>query len=147
MMISIGLNSETNALDFLVASDDKLTWLNNAITISLFTDSRASDDDELPDGSINKRGYWGDIDLINDESLGSKLWLLNRSKITQSTLNSMHDYITDAVQWLIDDEHLINITVAVERDADDKNRVNFQLDCQLTNGDWVSIFRAHEVQN
>ncbi len=146
MMISIGINSETNVLDFLPASDDKLTWLNNAITISLFTDARADDDEELPDNTTDQRGYWGDIDLENDESLGSKLWLLNRSKITTDTINTMHDYITESVQWLIDDGHLLAINVAVERDNDDVSRVNFKLDCQLLSGDWVSIFRSHEVQ-
>lgn len=147
MMISLGIHGETNAFDLLPASDNKLTWLNNAITISLFTDARASDDDILPDDSKDKRGYWGDIDLENAASLGSKLWLLNRSKIISDALNTMHDIVTDAVQWLIDDEHLLAINVTVERDTDNSNRVNFQLDCQLINGDWVSIFRSHEVQS
>lgn len=147
MMISLGISGETNAFDLLPASDDKLTWLNNAITISLFTDARASDDDSLPDSSQDKRGYWGDIDLAGNESLGSKLWLLGRSKIVSDTLNTMHDYITEAVEWLVDDEHLLAINVTVERDTDNVNRVNFQLDCQLLSGDWVSIFRKHEVQS
>ncbi|MGO2354630.1 MAG: phage GP46 family protein [Marinomonas foliarum] len=147
MMISLGISGETNAFDLLPASDDKLTWLNNAITISLFTDARASDDDALPDDSNDRRGYWGDIDLPEGVSLGSKLWTLDRSKIIPDTLNTMHDIVTDAVQWLIDDEHLLAINVTVERDTDNVNRVNFQLDCQLINGDWVSIFRSHEVQS
>lgn len=143
MMISLGINGKTNAFDLLPASDDKLTWLNNAITISLYTDARASDDDALPDSSEDKRGYWGDIDLADNESLGSKLWLLGRRKILSDTLNTMHDIVTDAVQWLVDGEHLLAINVTVERDADNQDRVNFLLDCQLINGDWVSIFRSH----
>lgn len=146
-VIALGINDETNAFDLLTASDDKVTWLENAITISLFTDARATDDDELPDDSKDRRGYWGDIDLPEGESLGSKLWLLNRAKITTDTLNTMHDYITDAVQWLVDEEHLLAINATVERDTDNSNRVNFLLDCQLTNGDWVSIFRPYEVQS
>jgi phage gp46-like protein len=59
----------------------------------------------------------------------------------------MHDIVTEAVQWLIDDEHLLAINVTVERDTDNVNRVNFQLDCQLLSDDWVSIFRKHEVQS
>jgi len=150
MMISIGLNND-NQLDLQPAQDDKITWLNNAITISLFTDARASDDDELPDGGTDKRGYWGDMDLDADESLGSKLWLLNRSKITQSTLNTMHDYIKEALQWLIDEEHLLSIQVTVAQDTQnnlsgDANRINFYLECQLPNGEQVSLFRKYEVQ-
>lgn len=148
MIISISPNSE-NRFDLVPANDDKLTWLNSAITISLFTDARADNDDVLPDDSQDKRGYWGDMDLDSGESLGSKLWLLQREKITQQTLNKMQSYILEALQWLIDEDHLLAVQVTVERDTEssvngDPNRVNFLLDCQLPNGDWVSIFRAHQ---
>lgn len=149
MMISLVANSD-GLFDIEPSQDeDKITWLSNAITISLFTDARASDDDELPDGGTDKRGYWGDIDLDADESLGSKLWLLKRSKITQDTLNKVHDYITEALQWLIDDEHLLTVDVTVERDTDnpsgDTGRINFYLECQLPSGEQVSLFRTYEV--
>lgn len=153
MMISLAYSNELGGLDIVPAKDDKLTWLNNAISISLFTDARASDDDLLPDDSQDKRGYWGDMDLADNQSLGSKLWLLSRSKITQDTLNAMHDYLTQAVQWMVDEGHLLAIDIKVERDsatqqgAGDPNRVNFRLDCQLDNGDWVSVFRAHDITN
>lgn len=152
MMIAIQINSESGELDFTPAKADQLTWLNNAITLSLFTDARASDDDVIPDGSQDRRGYWGDIDLDDNESLGSRLWLLERSKITQDTLNTLHNYATDAVQWLIDEEHLQAINITVERDNEvntrgNANRINFALDCQLPEGDWVSIFRTHDVSN
>lgn len=151
MMISIALN-DNNTLDLKPANRDRLTWLNNAITISLFTDARASDDDTLPDDGTDKRGYWGDMDLDAGESLGSKLWLLKRSKITQDTLNLMHDYIVNALQWLIDDGHLQSVQVQVERDTQtnpsgDVGRVNFNLQCQLPDGEQVTLFRKYEVQN
>lgn len=153
MMISLVYSNALGGLDIVPATDDALTWLDNAISISLFTDARASDDDLLPDGGQDKRGYWGDMDLPDKQSLGSKLWLLSRSKITQETLNAMHDYLTQAVQWLIDEGHLQAINIKVERDratqqgVGDPNRVNFRLDCQLNNGEWVSVFRAHDITN
>ncbi|MBJ7537158.1 phage GP46 family protein [Marinomonas transparens] len=153
MIISLGYSDALGGLDIVPATGDSLTWLNNAISISLFTDARASDDDTLPDSRQDRRGYWGDMDLDDNQSLGSKLWLLSRSKITQDTLNAMHDYLTEAVQWLIDEGHLLAIKVTVERDtqgiqgAGDQNRVNFRLDCQLNDGEWVSVFRAHEITN
>lgn len=147
MMIALGVNNETNLFDLLPASDDKVTWLNNAINISLFTDARADDDDVIPDDSQDKRGYWGDIDLEESQSLGSKLWLLKRSKLTQDTLNTLHDCITEAVEWLVEDGHLLAIDTTVERDSENKGRANFLLNCQLTNGDWITIFRKHEVQS
>ena len=35
MMLSIGVNSDTELFDLLPDSEDKVTWLNNAINISL----------------------------------------------------------------------------------------------------------------
>ena len=59
--------------------DDLIT----ALTVSLFTDRRAADDDELLDGSDDRRGWWGDNAAA---PLGSRLWMLERSKRTQQTL-------------------------------------------------------------
>ena len=46
--------------------------LQTAIYISLFTDRRIGEDDEIPDRSNDRRGYWGDT--LEDEPLGSFLW-------------------------------------------------------------------------
>ena len=56
--------------------------LQTAITISLLTDL----------GS-----WWG------DPTLGSKLYLLKQSTLTQDTLNAAQDYAVQALQWLLDD--------------------------------------------
>lgn len=98
--------------------------LETAVIISLHSDRRASDDDILPDDRSNdRRGWWGDqVSDVADDEVGSKLYLLERSKTTQSTLIETEIYIRDCLQWMIDDEVIISIDVEVERqDQPDKS--------------------------
>lgn len=71
--------------------------LQTAVMISLFTDRQAHTDDDIPDGSMDARGWWG------DPHLGSRLWLLERAKATEATRRQAQDYIAEALQWLIDE--------------------------------------------
>ncbi|WP_042688470.1 phage GP46 family protein, partial [Candidatus Glomeribacter gigasporarum] len=64
---------------------------------SLFTDRQARPDDVIPDGSTDARGWWG------KPNIGSRLWLLERAKATEATRQQARDYMTEALQWLIDD--------------------------------------------
>ncbi|HHX4055422.1 TPA: phage head spike fiber domain-containing protein [Burkholderia contaminans] len=82
---------------YLDTGDD----LSTAILISLFSDRQAAPDDEIPDGTTNPRGWWGDLD--SSTQIGSRLWLLSRAKQTTETLKRANDYIAEALQWLIDD--------------------------------------------
>ena len=78
--------------------------LETAVIISLFTDKRARPDDILPGASDDRRGWWGDTySEIENDPLGSHLWLLHREKQTQQTLNRAREYCQDALQWLIED--------------------------------------------
>lgn len=88
----------------LVSGND----LETAILISLFTDRRADADDELPDGSGDRRGWWG------DPQFGSKLWLRMRSKQTDALLALVRNDIAEALQWLIDDEIAARIDIEAE---------------------------------
>lgn len=76
-------------------TDDSLT---TDVTISLFTDRRALDSDALPDGSDDRRGWWGDS--FRDRPIGSRLWLLSREKATQETLERADAYAKEALEWL-----------------------------------------------
>lgn len=78
--------------------DDLLTdaGLETAVLISLFTDNRAGDDDELPATETDKRGWWGG-------EIGSKLWLLRREKQLASVMWRAKEYAQEALQWFVDD--------------------------------------------
>lgn len=76
--------------------------LVSATFISLFTDRVADPGDTIPDGTSDPRGWWGDLD--QDYPIGSRLWLLDRAKQTPENLRNAHDYVAEALQWMIDDE-------------------------------------------
>jgi phage gp46-like protein len=92
----------------LAAGDD----LQTAILISLFTDRMAAESDSIPDGTTDPRGWWADAG--ETVPIGSRLWLLDRAKKTQETLQLAYDYIVEALQWLIDDGVVAKFDVLVE---------------------------------
>lgn len=87
--------------------------LRTAIYISLFTDRRANVDDVLPDNSDDPRG-WACDDTDGGPLLGSRLWLLDRSKQLPDVLNRARDYCHEALQWLIDDDVVARFDIEVE---------------------------------
>lgn len=76
--------------------------LETAVLISLFTDRVAEATDIPPDGGDDRRGWWGDED--EDVPIGSRLWLLDRSRLTPAVANTARIYIEEALRWLVDDE-------------------------------------------
>ena len=99
----------TNAVDVL---DD----LPRAVIISLYTWRRANADDELP--ASKKYGWWGDCYAqIPNDQIGSRLWLLSRSKLTTETVNRAQEYATEALQWLIDDGVADSVQISAETEG------------------------------
>ena len=92
----------------LAAGDD----LQTAVIISLFSDRVAQPDDAIPDSTGNPRGWWGDAG--ETVPIGSRLWLLDRSKLTQATANAAIGYAKEALQWLIDDGVASAVSVSAE---------------------------------
>ena len=97
----------------LVTSKSLLT----AVLVSLFTDARAADDDPLPDPrDDDRRGWWGDATntAMTGDSVGSKLWLLEREKNVADVLKRAKAYIEDALAWMVDEGIAKSITGAAE---------------------------------
>lgn len=95
--------------------------LRTAIAISLFTDRRAADDDELPDAGADRRGWWGDIaTAVEGDLIGSRLWLLRRSKITSASLARARDYCREALAWLTEDRIASAVEIEVEAQRPDR---------------------------
>lgn len=127
----IGFELTEKSVDLFESNTDMRSWLRTAIAISLFTDARCSDD-ELPDSDASPRGYWGDMELPGDETLGSKLWLIDRRKITSETLAKAREYCDDALKWLVDGNHLEEVFIQVERL--DTCKLAFLIKCSLPDG-------------
>ena len=102
---STGTGDWTVSGGALASGDD----LETAVLVSIFTDRQADADDVPPDGSDDRRGWWGDQD--QDVPIGSRLWLLDRSRLTQAVANSARIYIEEALQWLVDDQVAAAVTV------------------------------------
>ena len=125
-------------------SADMTDSLSRAVVISLFTWQRASQTDEVDNDQ--RMGWWGDTFAENKgDKIGSKLWLLLRQKITDETLNRAQEYTYESLKWLIDDGICSDITVNVERDEDDPNRIN--LDVQLTTSTSNLTYKIKDVLN
>lgn len=89
--------------------------LETAITISLFSNRRADEEDGLPDADGSREGWWGDALLTSRDKIGSKLWLLGRGKFVDSLLSDAEQYSKEALQWMIDDGVASEINVVAER--------------------------------
>jgi len=111
----------------LLAADD---GLDTAVILSLFTDARADDDDTLPQGSTDHRGWWGDVfAAATGDRIGSRLWLLLPGKQTVANLNAAREFGEEALAWLVDDgiasrvvveatnprDSLLALAIAIER--------------------------------
>jgi phage gp46-like protein len=86
--------------------------LVTAILISCLTDRIAAADDVIPDGTNDPRGWTGDLGQAYP--IGSRLWLLARSKQTQEVLNRAHDYVVEALHWLLDDKVVARFDITAE---------------------------------
>ncbi|RMG50380.1 MAG: hypothetical protein D6717_13955 [Gammaproteobacteria bacterium] len=100
------LQSETGGFDIALGDYDlkRDEGLRTAVLISLLSDRRASDDDVLPDGGEDRRGYWADAwPDVEGDRLGSRLWLLSREKQTADVLQRAETYAEEALAWLVED--------------------------------------------
>ena len=100
--------------------------LETAVILSLLCDARARDDDVIPDGTGNKRGWWADtiaplaatgLNRREDgqarrDRLGSRLWLLAREKQLPDVLRRAKDYAEEALQWLVEDGEATAVSIA-----------------------------------
>lgn len=103
--------------DLVTAANDLETddGLETAVIISLFTDRRAADDDELPIGETRRRGFWGDaVADVDGDRIGSRLWLLSREKQLQTVVDRAVEYAREALAWLIEDKIANKVEVSGE---------------------------------
>lgn len=103
--VALVMNAQGVA-DFGITANDLLVddGLQTSIELSLFTDRRALDTDVLPGNSTDRRGFWGG-------AIGSRLWLLQRSKQTLDVLALAKQYALEALQWLLDDQVAATVDV------------------------------------
>lgn len=99
--------------------------LATAVVLALGTDALAAPDDILPDpDSTDRAGWWGDLDaqeIWDGWPIGSRLWLLRRSKISGpmdvhgASTTLVEQYISEAIQPFVDQRIASRFYVAAER--------------------------------
>src|SRR5580765_2335829 len=120
-------------VDWSLLSDgtlDDTQALATAVVVALGTDRLADRNDILPDpDDTNRRGWWGDFDseeVWDGWPIGSRLWLLQREKITGSgaqrgpTTVRVENYIYEAIQPFLDRRIGSHLFVQATRVADSR---------------------------
>ncbi|HDM8438804.1 phage GP46 family protein [Yersinia enterocolitica] len=86
--------------------------LTRAVIISLFTWRRADPDDDAE----HPMGWWGDsYPTIQNDRIGSRLYLLQRTTLTHNTVELARGYLEQALAWLKDDGIVSRIAINVQR--------------------------------
>ena len=108
--------------EFVLADD-----FSNKVFISLFSWERAQAGDKLDPGQ-SKMGWWGDAvsgeEGIPDDPIGSRLWLLARSKLSADTMMKFIDYCKEALKWVDTDPSVEKWSVNIIRSEGDPNRTD-----------------------
>lgn len=91
--------------------------------VSLGSDRRALPDDDLPDTVTDaslqtaynpRRGWAGDFATTDGSRIGSRLWLLERAKLSVDTLRDAETYAEEALTGLSDREGIdIGVSASV----------------------------------
>lgn len=146
-MIGLTYDNATQLSDLTRDGKNLVTdeGLETAVLLSLFTRRRALDSDELPDpGGGDQGGWWGDrYSEVEGDLLGSRLWLLARSKSSQDVVNRARVYSEEALQWMVDDGMAKSVEVETERQGD---RLAFKVSIQKPNellSRWVATWAVH----
>lgn len=105
---------ENNHGAFALEDGDMATdaGMETAVIISLFTDRRAGEDDELPATETDRRGWWGNTYELRGDEIGSKLWLLRREKQMDVVARRAEGYAREALKWLVEDKVAKRVDVA-----------------------------------
>jgi phage gp46-like protein len=127
-------------LDWLLLSSGLLEddySLATAVTIALCTDRLANVSDVLPDPHSNdRRGWWGDTDaaeIWGGWPIGSRLWLLTRTKIQDSaarggaTVANVIVYLRECIAPFITAGIISDFTADAMRNPYDRNRIDAEV--------------------
>jgi phage gp46-like protein len=127
-------------LDWLLLPSGQLDnsfSLATAVTIALCTDGLAAVSDVLPDPtSHDRRGWWGDVDakeIWDGWPIGSRLWLLTRTKIKDSvalggaTVANVIVYLKECIAPFVTAGIISDFTADAMRNPYDRNRIDAEV--------------------
>jgi phage gp46-like protein len=87
-----------------------------ATAISLFCDRRILFTEDPPLTKDDRRGWWGDNSLVQNDHIGSKLWTLGQMKmVDEKIFPEALSFCRDALQWMIDDGFAKNVDIKLTK--------------------------------
>lgn len=114
-MSDVAMRYDGEMFDLLINNDSEIEYeegLETAMAMSLFTNKRV-DTSQVPFLSNDQMGWWGDLTSeIEGDQIGSRMWLLEREKVTTEVLRRSEDYSLESLQWMIDDGITNSINVS-----------------------------------
>lgn len=130
-MTDIALTWGNGVADIALNGADVLAdeGLRTAVNLTLACDARC-EEDELPEGETDRRGWWGDQFAATPTNTGTKLWLLARAPRNDATLQRARQHVLDGLRLFIDDgiasqvdcvctfDTVANITHSASRSSD-----------------------------
>lgn len=127
---------------FRVVGDDlDPDFIFDVVTMSLFSDARAAEDDPLPFAGASRRGWWGAaVATTTGEGWGSRLWLLDTAPATNESLLAAKGYVEDALAWLRRDGIVEAVEVSAELAGED-----LVIGIQLRRGASTADFRFADL--
>jgi phage gp46-like protein len=89
--------------------------LVTGVLLSLFCDRRAEDDDPIPSGDGDRRGWWADEFLpVEGDKYGARLWLLDRAVRRADVPPRAEEFCREALAWMLEDLVAARIEIAAE---------------------------------
>jgi phage gp46-like protein len=86
----------------------------SAVFMSLLSDALITQPDALPNGDLDRRGYWGDtFQPLRGDWTGSRVWAVLRSKKTPSTVREFRDAAAASLEWMVEDGITDSIDVSI----------------------------------
>lgn len=103
------LDANGNETNVVLEGDGLVT----SSLISTFTDGLAAPEDLIPDGSDNRRGWWGDAFLRpSGDTIGGRVWVVtDQGKLTTSEERKLREATADAHRWMLDDNVAESVNV------------------------------------
>lgn len=101
--------------------------LETSALISLFSNKRVTFE-QLPPGENDRQGWWADlISEPVDDQIGSRLWTLERRKVTNSTAIDMESILSEAFNWMLEDGIASQIVVESAISGDNEIKGSAQI--------------------
>lgn len=127
--LKVSRQTDLSGLYDLDIVNGELALVNNfdtALQMSVYCERRADASEVLP--SDQRRGWWGNtVAKQVGFEIGSKIWILYQSRITQNVINKIQIYAQQATSWLVEGGYLDKIDINVEQVDAKQIRLNLTL--------------------